>query len=400
MPSEIEVSCPGCNAVFSVPVELSGEAAECSECAAIFEIPRLEERPDAIDTDTGVIKGVAPATDYTSTATNTVKLSRSSIGMIPTLKDSFTFGNKAPGVGLGIQPPPSSPPPPPPQPSAWGAPQQQQPRMAPPPARPAPAAPAPVQQQMAPRPPMAPQQAAPARPVPAPAAPAPVQQQVAPRPPMAPQQAAPQMAPQQPRAPQPAAPARPVSAPAPVQQQPAPQPAPGVASMLGGAPAQAPAAQKPTFAKPPAPPQPPPARPVAPAPAAPAPAHSTAPILPHPVAPAPAPTTSTQGVPAQHANVKLPAWTSVQLKQGEEAVAYKEDSKNPAVPAVLASIPVVLCAGAVFLGTMGLIVVGVLCVATFIVAFVMSKGAAKRAVILTTQRAICIIGKDRIELKK
>lgn len=98
--------------------------------------------------------------------------------------------------------------------------------------------------------------------------------------------------------------------------------------------------------------------------------------------------------------MKLPVWTNVQLKQGEEAVAYKEDSKNPAIPAVLASLPVVLCAGAVFLGSMGIIVVGVLCVATFIVAFIMSKAAARRAVILTSQRAICILGKDRIELRK
>jgi len=159
--------------------------------------------------------------------------------------------------------------------------------------------------------------------------------------------------------------------------------------MLGGAP-QAPAQKATITTRPSAPPQPPPARPASP-PAPAAPSHQ---------APAAAPATSTQGVPATHASVKLPAWTKVQLKQGEEAIAYKEDNKNPAVPAVLASIPVVLSAGAVLLGTMGLIVVGVLCVITFIVAFIMSKAAEKRAVILTTQRAICILGKDRIELKK
>ncbi|OGV58277.1 MAG: hypothetical protein A2X45_12870 [Lentisphaerae bacterium GWF2_50_93] len=101
-------------------------------------------------------------------------------------------------------------------------------------------------------------------------------------------------------------------------------------------------------------------------------------------------------------SIKLPAWTKVQFKQGEEAVAYKELNKNPAISAVLASIPVMLSGIAVVLNqiVLGLIIVGVLGAVTFIVAFVMSKEGAKRAIILTTQRAICIFGKDRIELKK
>ncbi|MFZ2655748.1 MAG: hypothetical protein WAX69_12525 [Victivallales bacterium] len=347
MPSEIEVSCPGCNAVFSVPMELSGEVAECSECAAVFEIPRIEERPDAIDTDTGAVKGVfanvAPSSDYTSTATNTVKLSRSSIGMIPTLKDSFTFGQKAPGAGFGAPPPPS-PQQQAPQPSAWGA---QQPGMQPPP-------------RMAPPPPP---------PVPPPPPPPVPQQQ-------------PRMSP----------------ASAPVQQHMAPSaPQGGVASMLRGAPAQAPAqtqAPKPTFTRPAQPSQPPPARPAPPpsSPSIPAPAHSTGAV----------PISSTQGIPAQQVSIKLPAWTKVQLKQGEEAVSYKELEKNPAIAAVLVSIPVILSAIAVVLNqiVLGLIIVAVLGVVTFVVAFMMSKEGARRAVILTTQRAICIFGKDRIELKK
>jgi len=343
MPSEIEVSCPGCNAVFSVPVELSGEIAECTECAAVFEIPRLDEHPDAIDTDTGAIKGIfpaaAPASDYTSTATNTVKLSRSSIGMIPTLKDSFTFGQKEPGTGFGAPQQPQQQQSP--QASAWGAQpgMQPQPRMAPPPPPPPPARPAP---QMAPPPQQQPRLSPPP--------PSPAQQQMAP---------------------------------------PSAHQGGGVASMLGAAPAQAQQqAPKPTFTRPPQPPQPPQARP------APAPSSSSV--------PAHAPTSSTQGVPAQHVSIKLPAWTKVQFKQGEEAVAYKELNKNPAISAVLASIPVMLSGIAVVLNqiVLGLIIVGVLGAVTFIVAFVMSKEGAKRAIILTTQRAICIFGKDRIELKK
>ncbi|HBC86507.1 MAG TPA: hypothetical protein DCZ94_06090 [Lentisphaeria bacterium] len=69
---------------------------------------------------------------------------------------------------------------------------------------------------------------------------------------------------------------------------------------------------------------------------------------------------------------------------------------------MLAAVPVILSAVAVVVGNMliGLIVIGALCVITFIIALVMSKGSAKRAIILTTQRAICILGKDRLELKK
>ncbi len=91
MSIEIEVSCPGCNAVFNVPSELSGEIAECSECATVFEIPKFEEVTQIQGTETGAIKG--KVTEESEGATNTVKLSRTSIGMIPSLKDSFTFGD-------------------------------------------------------------------------------------------------------------------------------------------------------------------------------------------------------------------------------------------------------------------------------------------------------------------
>ncbi|HRR50106.1 MAG TPA: hypothetical protein P5293_09185, partial [Bacteroidales bacterium] len=88
---ELEVSCPGCSAIFNVPAELAGEIAECSECGAVFEIPKPEESPQEPGTETGAIKG--KITEESETATNTVKLSRTSIGMIPSLKDSFTFGD-------------------------------------------------------------------------------------------------------------------------------------------------------------------------------------------------------------------------------------------------------------------------------------------------------------------
>ncbi len=98
MAEEFDVSCPNCSMVFSVPRELCGEMAECSECATVFEIPFPEEVRPLESTETGAIQGVAAEPEAVD-ATNTVKLSRTGIGMIPTLKESFEFGTKASAIG-------------------------------------------------------------------------------------------------------------------------------------------------------------------------------------------------------------------------------------------------------------------------------------------------------------
>lgn len=88
MPEEVDVACPSCNAVFSVPLEFCGETAQCAECEAIFEIPNPEDGATAgplTNTETGAIQTDA------GDATNTVRLSRTGIGMIPQVKDSFAF---------------------------------------------------------------------------------------------------------------------------------------------------------------------------------------------------------------------------------------------------------------------------------------------------------------------
>ena len=87
----ISVSCPGCKAVFELPVELGGETGECTECGSIFKIPKVEEisAGKVEKTETGSIKVGKASPDG---ATNTVKLSRASIGMVPEIKDAFNFG--------------------------------------------------------------------------------------------------------------------------------------------------------------------------------------------------------------------------------------------------------------------------------------------------------------------
>ncbi|MDD5697550.1 MAG: hypothetical protein PHH77_02940 [Victivallaceae bacterium] len=91
MAEEINVACPGCKAVFSVPPEFCGETAECAECGTLFEIPPPKAKSEGTleNTETGPVQGVQ--SDETAAPTNTVKLSRSGIGMIPEVKDDFKF---------------------------------------------------------------------------------------------------------------------------------------------------------------------------------------------------------------------------------------------------------------------------------------------------------------------
>lgn len=121
MPSIIRVSCPGCNIVFEVPPELAGQVGECTECGSTFLIPApsqpapapepppaavpeesVENAPSApppepayTNTDTSASSDMAKTAmgielDDDEGPTNTVKLSRSSIGMVPDVDDNFS----------------------------------------------------------------------------------------------------------------------------------------------------------------------------------------------------------------------------------------------------------------------------------------------------------------------
>lgn len=118
MPDVIQIACPKCKAVFDIPPEYAGQVGECSECATTFLIPAIEpqhtpppppqieapvqEEPqqdetqedtpaDFNNTDTNAIDGAVPEGEAheCGTETRTVKLSRSSIGMMPELEDNF-----------------------------------------------------------------------------------------------------------------------------------------------------------------------------------------------------------------------------------------------------------------------------------------------------------------------
>ncbi len=305
MAEEFDVSCPKCSMIFTVPRELCGEMAECSECATVFEIPFPEEVPAIETTDTGAIKGIAAQPEEVVDTTNTVKLSRTGIGMIPNLKESFEFGTKAPSFSSG--PPQHQKPG-----TQFGIPPAQKP------------VPPPMQQQVQP-----PQQQAP-----------PMQQQVQP-----PQQQAPPPRQQAP----------------PMSQQRPPtafkKPAPSGFSTQTKQTAQSPQPQ---------------------------PSQSQ-------VTPAP----------AAAGMVKIPSWAKVMIHKDEEIYACSESKANAFMIAALVVLPSLVCIATSFLpGNWGAAGAAVIAIATFATVVFIVSGSGKRLVILTSQRAISVFGKDKIEAKK
>lgn len=78
--SMIQTVCPACQSLFEVPEDMLGQEVECTECKAPFTICRY---------------GDTPAEDEgEESSSNTVRMSRTSIGMMPALTDEVT------GLGL------------------------------------------------------------------------------------------------------------------------------------------------------------------------------------------------------------------------------------------------------------------------------------------------------------
>lgn len=89
----VNTACPGCNTTFEVPAEMVGESVECPQCNATFEIAALESAPTA-DQTSETEAPVAPPAEHQENGeyTHTVKMSRTSIGMVPVVDDSFNLG--------------------------------------------------------------------------------------------------------------------------------------------------------------------------------------------------------------------------------------------------------------------------------------------------------------------
>ena len=91
MADTINISCPNCETLFEVPEEMTGETVECTECGTAFEVVALEQpvEQDVAEEPDGEV--AAPGGEQPG-STNTVKMSRTSIGMVPTVQDSYQLG--------------------------------------------------------------------------------------------------------------------------------------------------------------------------------------------------------------------------------------------------------------------------------------------------------------------
>ncbi|MFA7231145.1 MAG: hypothetical protein WC071_07725 [Victivallaceae bacterium] len=129
----LQVQCFKCQTVYEVPFDMVGQIVECAICSSIFEVPSpipgleneihatfpyvmpevpQEEPEDAVfdvpdeivaspeqfvdeyDNDTGPSDKLETSVELNSrppAVTSTVKLSRSSIGMMPKIEDHFSF---------------------------------------------------------------------------------------------------------------------------------------------------------------------------------------------------------------------------------------------------------------------------------------------------------------------
>jgi hypothetical protein len=93
MEKEFKVSCPNCKTVYMVPMEFAGQAAECANCDFTFVVPNPDDKTKTyVSTETGTMSGVEIDK---ALCKNTVKITRHSVGMIPSYKDKFEFGTKS-----------------------------------------------------------------------------------------------------------------------------------------------------------------------------------------------------------------------------------------------------------------------------------------------------------------
>jgi hypothetical protein len=94
----------------------------------------------------------------------------------------------------------------------------------------------------------------------------------------------------------------------------------------------------------------------------------------------------------------------MRLKKGEDVLGVREVSKSPVGAALMAFI-FALGAGAagIFLKDnlpMAAVAVGGASAVAFIIVFVIAKSGARKALVLTSQRAVCVVGGERLEVKK
>ena len=100
--------------------------------------------------------------------------------------------------------------------------------------------------------------------------------------------------------------------------------------------------------------------------------------------------------------IAIPPWTKIQIANNEEAIAFSELKRSFFGIVALIALPAILCIPLplVLDKFIAAAVAGLIAVITFVIAFIIAKGNGRSAVILTSQRAVCVLGKKIIEARK
>lgn len=69
-PNDIEIQCPGCGLLFTVPIELAGDVGTCRSCGSDVPVRRRRRRKNDVGIFTRIVRGVkkwlAPSSQHSS----------------------------------------------------------------------------------------------------------------------------------------------------------------------------------------------------------------------------------------------------------------------------------------------------------------------------------------------
>jgi hypothetical protein len=109
MSEKINVQCYKCKTVYELDLEMRGQVVVCAVCNAVFSIPELQHKVEMITTNpyiddsakaafdddefnlktSNTLKEKLPSTETTKLPTETIKIKKTSRGMIPKVEDKF-----------------------------------------------------------------------------------------------------------------------------------------------------------------------------------------------------------------------------------------------------------------------------------------------------------------------
>ena len=110
MSEKINVQCYKCKTIYELDSEMRGQVVECAVCLAVFTIPELQHKVETLQTNPFIAdsaqkafdddefnlkttpnlkEGDSPDTSTTKLPTETIKIQKTSQGMVPSINDKF-----------------------------------------------------------------------------------------------------------------------------------------------------------------------------------------------------------------------------------------------------------------------------------------------------------------------